>query len=54
MEKCVNVNIEIDKNSEYLLGKIIMMISEERCVSWLIHRYAKPAKLESSSLIKFP
>ena len=48
MEKCVNVNIEIEINSEFLLGKIMMRISEERWVSGLNHRFAKPAKLESS------
>ena len=44
MGKCVNVNIEIEINSEFLLGKIMMRISEERWVSGLNHRFAKPAK----------
>ena len=44
MGKCVNVNIEIEVNSEYLLGYVLMNKHEERWVSGLNHRFAKPAK----------
>ena len=38
------MNVEIEINSEYLLGKRTMKLSEERWVSGLNHRFAKPAK----------
>ena len=41
---CVKVSVEIEINSEYLIGKRTMKLSEERWVSGLNHRFAKPAK----------
>ena len=46
---CVKVFVEIEINSEYLLGKRTMKLSEERWVSGLNHRFAKPAKKVISS-----